>query len=273
MCAIVFGCIAPHPPVLVPELGGGREAAVEATTRALEALGRELAEAGPETLLLVSPHGTGHRQAMGVLTAPSSRGDFVSWGVRGLDFSYQNDLELVEALREEAQLARVPLRPLGEGGYDLDWGVLVPMYFLGQGLPGARLVPLTFCGLPLSTHLAFGQAIQRAAARLGRRVALIASGDLSHRLLPGAPAGYDPQGQAFDRKLVEALGAYDRKAVLALDPDLVTRAGECGLRSIIILLGALEGLPVEARVLSYEGPFGVGYLVAAFGVGVPAEAG
>lgn len=272
MSGLVFGCIVPHPPILIPEVGGGREAEVAATIRGLEALGRELAEAQPEALLLVSPHGASHRQAMGVLTARSSSGNFVSWGARGLDFSFENDLELVAALREEAQKAGIPLQPIGEDGYDLDWGVLVPMYFLGRGVQGVPLTPLTFSWLPLSTHLAFGQAIQRAAARLKRRVALIASGDLSHRLTPGAPAGYDPMGQVFDQKLVEALRAYDREAVLSLDPDLVARAGECGLRSIVILLGALEGLQVQPEVLSYEGPFGVGYLVAAFRVGAVAEA-
>ena len=85
-------------------------------------------------------------------------------------------------------------------------------------------------------------------------------------MLPGAPAGYDPLGQVFDQKLVDALRAYDREAVLNLDRDLVARAGECGLRSIVILLGALEGLQVTPKVLSYEGPFGVGYLVASFRV-------
>ncbi|MDP2952195.1 MAG: class III extradiol dioxygenase subunit B-like domain-containing protein [Chloroflexota bacterium] len=267
MCAIVFGGIAPHPPILVPEVGGDRVSEVAATTRGMEALTRELAEARPEALLLVSPHGDAHRQAMGVLTAGSSSGNFVSWGARGLDFSYENDLALVDALREEAKQAGVPLKPIGEDGYDLDWGVLVPMYFLDRAAQGATLTPLTFSGLPLTAHLEFGRAIQRAATRLGRRVALIASGDLSHRLLPGAPAGYDPKGQVFDRKLVDALRANDRQAVLDLDPDLVARAGECGLRSIVILLGALEGLQVEPKVISYEGPFGVGYLVASFRVG------
>lgn len=266
MCAVVFGCIAPHPPVLIPKIGGERVAEVEATTRGLESLARDLAAARPESLLVVSPHGAGHRNAMGVLTAGSSAGSFISWGTHGLEFAYKNDLGLVEDLMMEAKGEGVPLWPIGEDGYDLDWGVLVPMYFLGQAVQGVPLTPLTYSALPLSAHLDFGRAIQRAAARLDRRVALIASGDLSHRLLPGAPAGYDPLGRVFDEKLVEALRGYDCEAIMGLDPHLVARAGECGLRSIVILLGALEGLQVEPKVLSYEGPFGVGYLVASFKV-------
>ncbi len=266
MCALVLGCITPHPPVLVPEIGGDRLEEVEATVRALDVLSQELAEAQPETLLLVSPHGTSHREAMGVLTAPSSSGGFDTWGARGLSFSYDNDPDLVAALMQESEQAGVPVMPIGEAGYDLDWGVTVPMYFLGRRLRDVRLVPLTYSWLPLSEHLAFGRAIRRAVDRTGRRAAFIASGDLSHRLLPGAPAGFDPQGQVFDRQLVEALRAGDSGAVMTLDPDLVARAGECGLRSIVILLGALEGLQMQPEVLSYEGPFGVGYLVASFRV-------
>lgn len=43
-------------------------------------------------------------------------------------------------------------------------------------------------------------------------------------------------------------------------------AGECGLRSFSFLLGILEESKInwKPEVLSYEGPFGVGYLVANF---------
>ena len=45
---------------------------------------------------------------------------------------------------------------------------------------------------------------------------------------------------------------------------MVENAGECGLRSIFIMLGAMEGEEVKGKVLSYEGPFGVGYGVMTF---------
>jgi AmmeMemoRadiSam system protein A len=74
-------------------------------------------------------------------------------------------------------------------------------------------------------------------------------------------------GEVFDGKLTEAIAGYDVAAILDLDEGLVDRAGESGLRSIVILLGALDGLEVTTNVLSYEGPFGVGYLVASLDVG------
>jgi AmmeMemoRadiSam system protein A len=264
MAGIIFGCVVPHPPIIVPDVGRGEEKRISATIEAMEKLADKLAQQKAETILVISPHGASHAGAMGILTAKSSSGNMRQWGARGPDYYFDNDLRLVAAIEKEADAAGIPLKSIGETSYDIDHGVLVPMHFLIRAVKGIPMVPLTFCWLPLSTHFAFGQAISRAAAATGKRVALIASGDLSHRLLPSAPAGYDPQGKVFDKKLVNALSRFDTQAILNLDEDLIERAGECGLRPIVILLGALQGLSVTPHILSYEGPFGVGYMVAYF---------
>jgi hypothetical protein len=41
-------------------------------------------------------------------------------------------------------------------------------------------------------------------------------------------------------------------------------AAACGTGSFQIMAGALDGVSVKPELLSYEGPFGVGYAVAAF---------
>ena len=266
MAGIVFGCIVPHPPLMVPDVGRGNELEIIQTLDAMKKLTQELESHHPESAMMISPHGAYLYDAMGVATSKSSGGNMLSWGSKVPDYHFENDLELVAALEEEAKASDIPLGSIGEEGYELDHGVLAPMCYLIEGMGEARLVPLTFSLLPLETHFAFGLAIRRAAERVGRRVAIIASGDLSHRLIPGAPAGYDPMGKEFDEKLTEAIASYDVEAILSLDEGLIDRAGECGLRSIVILLGALDGLVVKPEVLSYEGPFGVGYMVASFEV-------
>jgi AmmeMemoRadiSam system protein A len=147
-------------------------------------------------------------------------------------------------------------------GLELDHGLTVPLYFFkeaGVSLPCAVI----YMGLLSPDRLyRFGMAVGEAAEESGKKVAVIASGDLSHRLTPDAPAGYNPRGQEFDREIVRLVSRADVPGILGLEADLAEKAGECGLRPITMLLGALDGRKVEAQVLSYEGPFGVGYMVA-----------
>jgi AmmeMemoRadiSam system protein A len=273
MAGIVFGCIVPHPPLIVPAVGGGREAEISATTKAMERITDELAQVRPELVFIISPHGTYYYDAMGVSTAPSSKGDFSMWASGGPEMVFPNDLTATDLLQKECSDAGIPLGSIGQQTYELDHGVTVPMYFLQNALPSVPVVPLTFSMLPLDVHLAFGKAIAAVANRSGKRVAVIASGDLSHRLTPDAPSGYHPQGKAFDEELVELVGKKNADGILNLDQALVENAGQCGLRSIVILFGALEGLEYSPKVLSYEGPFGVGYLVASMSVEPRAPAG
>ncbi|MEW6142274.1 MAG: AmmeMemoRadiSam system protein A [Chloroflexota bacterium] len=266
MTGIVFGCIVPHPPLMVPGIGRGQEKAISSTIEAMEKLSTMLADQKPQSVLVISPHGRSFSDAMGILTAPSSSGDLSNWGVSGHGIQFANDLDIVKLIQEEARQAGIPLRSIGDKHYELDHGVMAPFHYLARSIRDAALVAVTFCWLSPVTHFDFGKAIRRAAERSGKRVAIIASGDLSHRLIPQAPAGYDPAGKTFDERLVIAIKSMDTGTILNFDPDFVEHAGECGYRSILILLGALEGLKATSQVLAYEGPFGVGYLTAALNV-------
>ncbi len=172
-------------------------------------------------------------------------------------------MNLVKKIEKEAQKVKIPLSIIDEDW--LDHGMLVPLYYLTSGkLDNIPIVGVGFSMLDLQTHFKFGQLISQISSLQSQNLAIVASGDLSHRLTPEAPAGYSKKGKEFDKKLIELLKKNKTKEILNLDPVLIEEAGECGLRSIIILLGALSSLQSQVSVLSYEGPFGVGYLVAEF---------
>jgi aromatic ring-opening dioxygenase LigB subunit len=266
MTGVIFSCLVPHPPIIVPDIGRGEEIKISSTSNAMEELVQLLARHRPDTAIIISPHGNYLYDAMGISTAPSSEGDLNSWGVHGFKLNYENDPDLVELIRQETKKKGIPLESIGQTTYTLDHGVMVPMYFLHRALKGVPLIPLTFSWLPLETHFQFGKAINKACEQSNKRVAIIASGDLSHRLIRGAPAGYDPAGKIFDEQLGKSLSKMDARGILDYDPSLIEHAGECGLRSVIIMLGTLDGLKVTPEILSYEGPFGVGYMVASFQV-------
>ncbi|TEB11322.1 AmmeMemoRadiSam system protein A [Pelotomaculum propionicicum] len=268
---VVFCGICPHPPIAVPEVGGDEAAKVSATQDAMLEIGRLIKKSGAETIVIISPHASVFRDMVGINFAPELMGDLGNFRAGHVRFMLDNDLELARDIRAQANglgIMAVALTAKEEDLYGislrLDHGVVVPWYFLHKAGVKLPLVHVSMAVAPPEKLYLFGLAVRQAAQRLGRKVALIASGDLSHGLTHDAPGGYLPRGQEFDRKLASLLADFDVDGVVTLDRDLVEQAGECGYRSIIMMLGAMDGLDVKVEVLSYEGPFGVGYLTASF---------
>lgn len=261
----------PHPPIMVPEVGGEELAKIASTVASAREVAREVARLGPEVVIIISPHGPVFREAVGLWATRKLQGDLSSFRAPRVKFHYALDLELTRDIAAAASQGGVPVVLLDEETSkryglipELDHGMMVPLYFLREAGVEVPLVAMGVAFMEREKLYAFGAALARAVKASSRRAVLVASGDLSHRLIPGAPAGYDPQGEIFDRRVKELLSSLDVAGLLALPEDLAERAGECGLRSFIMGLGALDGYRVEGKVLSYEGPFGVGYLVARF---------
>ncbi len=259
----VLGIIAPHPPIMVEAVGGPRAAVTAASAHAMERAAEALAAFAPDTLVIMSPHAPAVSDAFAVDTSPRVAGTLAAFGAPGASFSYHTDLELAEGILSAYAGADLPTIPrsadprLAPG--ELDHGVLVPLSFLDPR--GEHpVVVLSLSGRSLADHRRAGTAVAEAATALRRRIAFIASGDLSHRLTPDAPAGHARRAPLFDAEVVRLVGEGDLDALAAIDPALIAEAGECGLRSFIALAGAVP--EPSAEVLAYEGPWGVGYLTA-----------
>lgn len=275
----LVGCfVTPHPPIIVPEVGGRRLAGVMPTVEAMRRVGKEAAALGPEVVVIMSPHAPIDADRMSVGLAERYVGSLSYFGAGQVALDLQGRPALGERIVDEARARGVPADALRGRRelVELDHGSLVPLVFVvGELDPPPALVVLSFSFLDRQTHRRFGQAIGAAIEEWPERVLYVASGDLSHRLTPDAPAGYSPRGAEFDRLVVESFAAEDEAGLLKLAPGLQQDAGECGYRSLVTLFGVLEGRTAHTRVLSYEGPFGVGYLVGAVDLeaAVAAEAG
>ncbi|NLW07728.1 MAG: AmmeMemoRadiSam system protein A [Clostridia bacterium] len=261
--------LLPHPPLMVPEIGRGQIDTISATVEATRELAARVAASRPEVIIIISPHGPVFRDAVGLWATPQLTGDLAAFAAGEVRFSYDLDLDLSRFIAQEAEKAGVAVAWLdGEGSRrygltpELDHGMMVPLYYLRQAGLDLPLVAMGMAFLERKSLYAFGTALARAVKASSKRVLLVASGDLSHRLTPGAPAGYEPEGKVFDLKLRDLLANLDIPGILAIPEELAEKAAECGLRSFIMALGALEGYKLKGEVLSYEGPFGVGYLVA-----------
>lgn len=163
------------------------------------------------------------------------------------------------------KLAKIKPRIIVISSPHPDWGFNVPLYFIKQKLKTELIAYLTGLESP-KDHFKKGQAFYAdKLASKEQKIALIASGDLSHRLKADGPYGYHKEGPEFDKWLIDSLKNNNIEAILNLEQQF-PEAGECGLRSFCFLLGILKGASIawNADILSYEAPFGVGYLVADF---------
>jgi MEMO1 family protein len=258
--AIVFSGIAPHPPIMVPEVGREAIAEVRGSIDAMAELTRRIISSGAETVVLISPHAPLSPDAFVAYHSKPLYGDFANFRAPATTIEFPLDEELLTAIVNTAASENYEVPELED--YDLDHGTAVPLYFLDRNGWQGRVVALGYSFLGNDDHLKFGECIRSAAETIGRAVAFVASGDLSHRLKPEAPAGYNSSAHLFDEQVVAALTRNTPRQIVDIDQDLRRAAGECGYRSMLVALGLSQTLPAACEVLHYEAPFGVGYLVA-----------
>jgi aromatic ring-opening dioxygenase LigB subunit len=256
--AIVFSAITPHPPILIPNIGKGNIAQLNKTSQAMNKLKEALWESGAETILLISPHGNIQRDSFSMNLAPEFSCHFEDFGDFATRKKWPGNVGFAHKLKEALE-TKAPLQLISEA--ELDHGSSVPLYTLTADKGPIKIIPLYYSGLSHEAHFLFGQTMQKELLRRREPVAIIASGDLSHRLLKNAPGGYSPKAKKFDSRLSKYLLEKNNKAILDFDYDLIIEAGECGLKSILILLGMLDQINYNPKLLSYEYPFGVGYMV------------
>ncbi|KAF1086687.1 hypothetical protein SPSYN_00406 [Sporotomaculum syntrophicum] len=202
---LVFGVISPHPPIIIPEIGGAETKKVRKTIDALETAAQQLADAKPNKIVIIAPH--------------------------------------------------------RQHGYE------VPLYYLSQKLTAQAELEKILVTIPsFEYYYELGKQCGAAIEQSKQRVAIIASADLSHVLKAEGPYGFHPAGPKLDEIIVQAVRDKDAQSLLSLDREFIGDGAECGLRSILYLFGVFAGKDYATEVLSYEGPFGVGYMVAVFTV-------
>ncbi|WP_309544597.1 AmmeMemoRadiSam system protein A [Candidatus Xianfuyuplasma coldseepsis] len=253
----------PHPPIIIPEIGRGEERKIQATIDAYHAIAKEIRDLQPDTIIISSPHSTVYSNYFHISPHSKASGSFISFGFPTISTNVSYDTTLVQRIEELAILSDIPAGTQGERDNQLDHGVLVPLYFINQYYSDYKLVRIGPSGLSSQEHYRLGQTIQKALDS-DKKVIYIASGDLSHKLKKDGPYGFVKEGPIFDREIVSILNEANFLKLLSLDSTLCHKAAECGYGSFNIMAGVLDGYDVISNVYSYEGPFGVGYVVAGF---------
>lgn len=258
--------ITPHPPVLLPEVGGGREREIAATDRAMRTAAETVAAWQPDVIIVSSPHTILYRDYFHIAPGDDAVGDMSRFGAPEVRIQASYDTLLREEIIRRAEAEGLHAGTLGQRDPELDHGVLIPLYYLRKAGVRCPIVRMGLSGFSPLDHYRLGKCVQDAVIALGRRAVFLASGDLSHKLKADGPYGYAPEGPQFDDAVTHTMASGDFLEFLTIDPALCERAAECGLRSFQVMAGALDGLAVEPQLLSHEGTFGVGYAIALFPV-------
>jgi MEMO1 family protein len=259
---ISFACFVPHSPILIPEVGKENLDQLKATVDAYKSLEHDLYSSKPDIIIIISPHA--NKQGGEFFTInqqPQLKVDFKQFGDLVSKLQFDNEIGFGYKIKESCE-DYFPIMLTAEEA--LDYGSGVPLLYLTEHLPNIKIVSIGYADLPYQDHIKFGELIRKQINISDKRVAIIASGDLSHKLHKDSPAGYSPQAQEFDQEIIKLINDKKIDEIVNLNPKIVAEAGECGLRSLMILLGIIKEINYQPNKLSYQAPFGIGYLVENF---------
>ena len=251
--AILAAFTLPITTVLIPEVGRGRERDAVRTLAACRRVARTVAALGPDVLVLITP-GSGDRPVLWRPVTDTMLRDYTFVHAPELNRRDRIDGALTATLADAAG------RAWNEQRSDhAPAAALAPLYFVAPGEIAICVIEVPTANLGVAREV--GRAVARAVPALRRQAVVIAAGELSSKLFRGAPGGYDPGAREFDALVVDGVRAGDPEALpRRLDSPLRTAVGESLAGPLTAALAAL-GSGARAELLSYESPFGVGYIV------------
>jgi aromatic ring-opening dioxygenase LigB subunit len=268
---LVFAAIAPHGGLAIAEACLPDERALALSTRAgMEELGRLFAAARPEAVVVATPHNVHIANALGVLVAGRVAGRLAGAPPSiALDVPAATDLAML--VLESLVAAGVPAVGVSFGANDpatavapMDWGVLIPLWFMGgRDDPPVPVVVVTPArDLSAAAHVAAGAAIARAAQKSARRVAFIASADHGHAHVEGGPYGYHASAAEYDALVCNLVETGSLERLSDISAEMVEEAKADSWWQMLMLHGATCGW--TGRLISYEAPTYFGMLTAAY---------
>ena len=259
---LLNAAIVSHSPILIPEIGKINQQILNKTVEAYKDLARQLQGNDIETIIIISPHGQIQSDRFTINAGLDLMIDLSDFGYLGNGRKFKSDFDIIGEIQKtsnsEIQIVNKE---------KMDYGTSVPIHLLTTNMPDVKIVSITYAkDLNLEDHFLLGEVINTVIKNSAKRIAVIASGDLSHRLKKMSPAGYSPKGPKFDNKLIEYLNDPEtvKTNILNMDANLIKDASECGLKSIAVLLGVLDSIPYEAKMLAYQTDLGIGYLTMDF---------
>jgi aromatic ring-opening dioxygenase LigB subunit len=253
-----FSLLVPHPPAIIPGVSVSIRK-FEKTINALLNTSLRLRQANIEVLIILSPHGEIRPDSFTIQVPPEPifQANFAEFNAPNIQFTIPRERILTAKIIEAVNSAGLKIEPLKSD--QLDFGAAVPLFYFKNALPKIEIVSLGVSLANLSQHYEFGKILRAVVSETQKRVAIIASGELAHRIFKNSPHGFSPLAKIWDEELIADLRNEKFEKILIRDSFEAEEVGECGLRPLATLLGSSENFTPE--ILSYESPGGIGVAV------------
>ncbi len=106
--------MVPHPPLIVPDIGRGAEAAIANTIDAYREVARRIASVKPDTIVVISPHQVMYADYFHLSPGKGAKGDFGRFRAGKVKMEVSYDTEFVEELCLLAKERNLPAGTMGE---------------------------------------------------------------------------------------------------------------------------------------------------------------
>ena len=263
--SIIGGVVVPHPPLIVPDVGGGKEKEITDTINSYKEVAKLIKEEKPDTIIMISPHTRSYYDYIVIEDGDGASGDLSRFGANNVKIDVSYDREFLKLLYED--LKSIDFRAGSDKKQDsLDHAMMVPLYFINQEYKDYKLVRIGLSGLSLVDHYRLGMYIQKVGQLLDKKIFVVASGDLSHKLKEDGPYGLSDEGVKYDKEIMDDLSNGNFLNIMNYPEAYLEKAAICGHKGFCIMGGIFDGYKLSINKLSYEGPFGVGYGVCTYKV-------
>ncbi len=263
---IIAGFLVPHPACAIPQVGKGDEDLIFRTVNSMDKVATRIAELKPDTIVMISAHSEAYSDYFQVSDGDVAIGSLAKYDAYDITFRNYYDREFVKSFCALCHSEGISAGIDAENRHYLDHGTMIPLYFINKKYRSYNLVRLGVSGLPLIDHYKLGCVIKKVSNELGKKVVVVASGDLSHCLTGDAPYGFNPVGAKYDTRFNKLISSANFLDLFSFPEEMLEDSKQCCHRVMTILAGTLDKSAVTSSIYSYEGQLGTGLTVAEFSV-------
>ncbi len=260
--SLVFAAILPHSPLLVPNIGKKNQELFTATLEACKVITSKLQASQPDVVMVISNDETKPSSSFAINISPKYNSDLSAFGDLVTRWQFKGELRLAAQFRESLE-GEETIQLISNEELHYTASITLSLAGVAETTP---ILPIITNNSNLKSHFLLGQHLQKCVLNSDKKIAVIVSADLSHRLNKKSPIGYLGKAKKLDQKIISSLISGKPKEVLNLPVNILEEAAVEDLGPIAVLLGIVENFDWPSRLLSYESPFGVGHAVIGYNV-------